>query len=438
MMARILILDLNPKLTYPDLSIAYLVTPLRAAGLQVVVETFVAEEKKQNPSQTNLNLTNIPKYLESTQPALILIPSYLNHYVAIQKLAHCVADLGLPLILGGGCLTTCSTEDLPLWLSLKGVTAVFVGEADWVIAELVATVLGKQDLSVWPGVCQRGLEMETLSAPPLQELELLPLPDLSDFAWQLHRSALIPILTSRTTRLENKQNIYSSRPVQAVLSELYIQAKRYPCKEFIFLDPSLNANLAMWYGLIDNIQAVVPGCRWLATIFLDGKNDLGLDLNTFVAARTAGLRHLNISLDATQTLKQGKLLNTAMERNRELVAYAYQAGLSVRCLVQNHTLFNSLADLPNTNDFLLQKLVETTQARQTASSAAKQTSSDKPTTAPHHQPKQTPTLRTDQTVIKSGGIKSDSLKTKVSFWQRLKKTLVSQKSHKTSEANQLV
>ena len=161
-------------------------------------------------------------------------------------------------------------------------------------------------------------------------------------------------------------------------------------------------------------------------------------MNTFVAARTAGLRHLNISLDATQTLKQGKLLNTAMERNRELVAYAYQAGLSVRCLVQNHTLFNSLADLPNTNDFLLQKLVETTQARQTASSAAKQTSSDKPTTAPHHQPKQTPTLRTDQTVIKSGGIKSDSLKTKVSFWQRLKKTLVSQKSHKTSEANQLV
>lgn len=408
MMARILMIDLNSKPSYPDLSIAYLVTPLRAAGLAVEVKTLntanlnkqpINQKLKQDPSQTELNLTTIQEYLEASQVALILVPSYANHYADVQQLARYAADLDIPLILGGGCLTRCHREDLPLWLNLRGVTAVFVGEADWVITDVVDTILHKQDLSVWPGICQPALELETISAPPLQELELLPLPDFSDFPWQTHRSALMPILTSRTTLLENKQQVYSNRPVQAVLEELHIQAERYQCKNFIFLDTNLNANLAMWHGLIDNIQAVVPGCRWLATIYLEGKHGLGLDLTTFVAARAAGLRHLNISLDAAHTLRQGKLLNATMERNRELVAHAYQAGLSVRCLVQNHTILNNLADLPNTNDFVLRKLVETEQAKQTASPEAKQTSS---------------------------------------AWQRFKKNLVTPKTHKISAAKQPV
>ncbi|TXH70996.1 MAG: hypothetical protein E6Q85_07545 [Thiothrix sp.] len=410
MMAKILMIYLNSKPTYPDLSIAYLVTPLRAAGLEVEVKTLspikpnkqsINQKLKQGSSQAELNLTTIQEYLEASQAALILIPSYVNHYAAVQQLARYAADLELPLILGGGCLTHCQREDLPLWLNLRGVTAVFVGEADWVITDVVATILHKQDLSVWPGICQLGLDLETLSAPPLQELELLPLPDFSDFAWQTQRSALIPTLTSRTTLLENQQRVYSNRQVQAVLEELPIQAERYRCKNFIFLDASLNTNLAMWHGLIDNIQAVVPGCRWLATIYLEGNKDLslGLDLPTFVAARAAGLRHLNISLDAAHALRQGKLLNATMERNRELVAHAYQAGLSVRCLVHNHTMLNNLADLPNTNDFVLRKLVETEQAKQNASIDAKQTDS---------------------------------------AWQRFKKNLVAPKAHKTSAAKQLV
>ncbi|WP_298609826.1 hypothetical protein [uncultured Thiothrix sp.] len=445
MMARILIINLNSKLTYPDLSIAYLVTPLRAAGLQVEVKTLTTatpsepptnQRLKHNLSQPELNLTNIQKYLENTHPDLILIPSYLNHYATVQHLANYAADLELPLILGGACLTSCSSEDLPLWLSLRGITAVFVGEADWVIVDVVETLLRKQDLAVWPGICQSGLELETFSAPPLQDLELLPLPDLSDFAWQTHRSALIPILTGRTTRLENKQYVYSSRPVQSVLEELQIQAERYQCKDFIFLDTSLNTNLAMWHGLIDNIQAVVPGCRWLATIYLDGKNPLGLDLNTFVAARAAGLRHLNISLDTAQALRQGKLLNAAMERNRELVAHAYQAGLSVHCLVKNYTTHNSLAELPNTNDLILRKLVENEQAKQVASLQGKHVSSSKIET--NSQPKQNSAKRTRQASVKTLSTPPAAPTANDNFWRRFKKTLVLPKARKTSEANQLV
>lgn len=371
MMARILVLDLNPQPSYPDLSIAYLVTPLRAAGLQVDLQTLLSQPSthavtqpadKLQASQVELNLATIQAYLEHTQPALILIPNYLTHYTAIQCLAKCAQQLQLPLILGGACFNTTRIEDLPLWLNIQGVSAVFVGAADWVIVDLVETALNKQDLSLWPGIYQsqyNNLELENITAPPLQELELLPIPDLSDFAWSHYPLASIPLLTGRTTCLDDQQSVYSPRPVQAVLDELYIQAERYQRKRFIFLDSSLNTNLAMWHGLIDKIQPIVPHCQWLATIYFDGENPLGLDFNTLVAARAAGLRHLNINLETAQILKQGKLSNTAIEAYRALVGDAYQAGLSVRCLVKNNLSLNNLADLPNTNDWVLRKLVET-------------------------------------------------------------------------------
>ena len=371
MMARILVLDLNPTPTCPDLSIAYLVTPLRAAGFQVDLQPLVSKPAtpslthpadKLQAGQVELNLATLQTYLEHTQSALILVPNYLNHYAVIQGLAKCAQQLQLPLILGGACFNTASIEDLPLWLNIQGVSAVFVGAADWVIVDLIETALNKQDLSLWPGIYQNqydNLELENITAPPLQELELLPIPDLSDFAWQHYPLASIPILTGRTTSLDDQQSVYSPRPVQAVLDELSIQAERYQRKRFIFLDSSLNTNLAMWHGLIDKIQPIVPHCQWLATIYFDGENPLGLDFNTLVAARAAGLRHLNINLETSQILKQGKLSNTAIEAHRELVADAYQAGLSVRCLVKNSQALNNLADLPNTNDWVLRKLVET-------------------------------------------------------------------------------
>lgn len=440
-MARILVLDLNSKLAYPDLSIAYLVTPLRAAGHQVEVKAFEAQKQsnqvlKHNASPLNLNLTNIQNYLENTKPALILVPTYLNHYASIQFLANCAHQLQLPLILGGSCLNSCSSEDLPLWLNLQGLSAVFIGEADWVITDIVDTIISKQDLSAWPGINQQGIELESISAPPLQELELLPIPDLSDFAWKANPAAVIPILTGRTVSLDNKQRVYSARPVQAVLDELQIQAERYQRKNFAFLDTRLNNNLAMWYGLIDNIQHVVPGCHWMATIYLDGDNELGLDLNTLVAARAAGLRHLNINLEASKVLKHGKLLSAAMERNRALVDHAYQAGLSIRCLVSNNDALSNLADLPNTNDFLLRKLVETEQSKKNQSNQipvninllrAETLSTQAELTA----------SKVKKSANKSSNQAATNKQAK-SFWQLFKSRTPINKSNKTTEVNQLV
>lgn len=444
-MARILVLDLNPQLSYPDLSIAYLVTPLRSVGHHVEVKAVSVQQQtnqstnqalKHNASQALLNLTNIQNYLENTKPDLILVPTYLKHYAAIQTLAAYAQQLQLPLILGGACLNTCSSEDLPLWLNLEGVSAVFVGEADWVITELVDTVISKQDLSIWPGIHQQQVEAASLSAPPLQELERLPIPDLSDFAWQQHPSALIPILAGRAASLENRQRIHTTRPVQAVLDELSIQAERYQRKAFIFLDARLNTNLAMWHGLIDNIQHAVPGCSWMATIYLDGKNELGLDLNTLVAARAAGLKHLNISLEASQILKHGKLLTAAMERNRALVDHAYQAGLSVRCLVNNNESLNNLADLPNTNELLLRKLIETEQA--------KQASLPQLTPKAAEVKRKLQAAKTKQNLAKAIDIDKKSSKSSTTdkqakrFWQRLLPQALINKTNKTTEANQLV
>lgn len=445
MMARILVLDLNPKLSYPDLSIAYLVTPLRAAGFQVEVQALTAHKSnhplasqalKDSISPPELSLIHIQNYLESTQPALILIPNYLNHYASVQFLAKRAQELQLPLILGGACLNTCNHEDLPLWLNLPGVTAVFVGQADWVIVELVETTLNKQALAMWPGIYQQGESFDSMTAPPLQELEHLPIPDLSDFAWKRYTSALIPVLTGRSATLENKQSVYRTRPVQAVLDELQIQTERYQRKTFIFLDSRLNINLAMWHGLIDNIQQVVPDCQWIATIYLDGQNGLGLDLNTLVAARTAGLRHLTISIEAAQALKYGKLFNAAMERNREFVACAYQAGLSVRCLVNSNNSFKNLADLPNTNDFALRKLVETEQAKQQLNREDTKNTVERVQINSNSKPELKTTQ--SQTIIKHAHKKKTSKQPTKSFWQHFKSPFLINKTNKRTKVNQLV
>lgn len=427
-MAKILVLDFNTQANYPDLSIAYLVTPLRAAGYVVEVKTFSIKAQlrsKNSATQPELDLTNIQKYLEKSKPMLILIPSYLKHYPAIQALASVAEAQQLPLILGGACLSSCGSEDLPLWLKISGVSAVFMGQADWVIADLVESVLRKQDLSIWPGVYQAGLEGS--SAPPLQELDLLPIPDLSDFAWQSHSTALIPVLTGRISSNEEQKQIYGSRPVNTVLDELYVQAARYQRKQFIFLDSRLNTNLAMWHGLIDNIQALLPESRWIATVDLDGQH-AGLDLGTLVAARAAGLRHLNISLETTQALKQGKLLKATIERNRELVANAYQAGLSVRCLASNADGSTNLTDFPNTHDFVLRKLVETEQARQVKNSQQKQEPS-----------KISKTIKAETTKTKiptkANNQQSNTKKPSKSLWQFFKKQPA---INKTNESNQLV
>lgn len=428
MMARILVLDLNPKPIYPDLSIAYLVTPLRAAGFQVnlqmlagnspvnaVAHPTVQAQTHQAPLNLDLNLTKLQAYLEHQQPALILIPNFLNHYAVIQLLAKYAQQLQLPLILGGGCFNIASLEDLPLWLNIQGVSAVFVGEADWVIADLVETILNKQDLSLWPGIYQNqqdNLEFENITAPPLQELERLPIPDLSDFAWQHYPAASIPILTGRTVHLANQPTLHNSRPVQAVLDELAIQAEHYQRKRFIFLDSSLNTNLAMWHGLIDRIQHTVPHCQWMASLYLDKHDPLGLDFNTLVAARAAGLRHLTINLAASQMLKQGKLVNTAVDANRELIACAYQAGLSVRCLVNHHPLPNNLAshlvDQLNINEGRLRKLIE-------AELKMPQIQSDSPLNS-----------------------QAASKQTTKSFWQQYKLPFFMNNNHPVTEANSLV
>lgn len=442
MMVSLLVLDLSPNLSYPDLSIAYLVTPLRAAGFQVDVKKLATHPPENQPLQHRaklfeLNLANIEKYLKHSKPALILVPNYSNHYATIHDLAQSAQALQLPLLLGGACLDTCNSENLPLWLNLQGVTAVFVGEADWVIVEVVDTILSKQDLSVWPGIHQHGVELEHSRAPALQELERLPIPDLSDFAWQSTSSALISVLTGRMAMLDNNQRVYSSRPVQAVLDELKIQAQTYQHKTFIFLDASLNTNLAMWHGLIDNIQTIVPGCQWMATIYLDGKNTLGLDLNTLVAARAAGLHHLDISLDAAQSLKQGRLLNTTMERNRALVAQAYQAGLSVRCLVHNDNSFNNLADLPNTHEFLLRKLIETEQAKHLPKQTLPKNKTPPDSALLNKASSELKTNRSELAAMTTAKPSIAELATK-SFWQRFKANLAINKTNKTAKVKQLV
>ncbi len=405
-MPKILLVDLNNFARYPTLAIGYLVTPLRAAGYEVDVLSPLAigapateRERAENwrehlKRQINfathpvvqplhepirklyekwqsephvITLKAVQERITQAKPDIILLSAYLNHYGSVQAVAGLALRHKIPVLLGGPAFS--QPETIREWLSITGVTAIFAGEADWVIADMVDTAIRRKDLNVWPGIFTHDNGEYAAVAPPLQELDRLPIPDFDDFPWHAYPHRIIPVMTGRgcswdvctfcSDVITSNGRSFRSRPVQAVLNELQVQSARYRSKDFIFLDLKLNSNLAMWHGLIDHFQHIIPGGRWIATVHVDAHGENGLDLSTLVAAKAAGLTRISFGLETgSQRLAKRMSKGTDIERNRQFVADAYRAGLSVRCSMMLGYPEETVHDLKDTRNFLLDSLDE--------------------------------------------------------------------------------
>ncbi len=399
-MPAVLLVDLNNFARYPTLAIGYLLAPLRAAGFRVDVlsplnlgaPAFEREgtENWQEHLKRRVNFATHPlmrplheplrkwhsqrqarphpptldavrTQLEQHPPDVILLSAYLDHYPVVAAIAQLAKARKIPLLLGGPAFSQPKTVES--WLEIEGLSAIFAGEADAVIVDLVTAAWQHKDLGIWPGVFLRGRTHRQI-APPLQAMDKLPIPDFDDFPWDMHPHRIIPVMTGRgcswgvctfcSDVTSANGRTYRSRPVQAVLNELQVQSLRYHSKDFMFLDLKLNSNLAMWHALIDNFQRIIPGGRWIATVHVDGHGNHGLDFSTLVAARAAGLRRISFGLETgSERLSRRMAKGTRTASNQQFVQDAYRAGLSVRCSMMLGYPGETVEDLQATRDFLL-------------------------------------------------------------------------------------
>jgi radical SAM superfamily enzyme YgiQ (UPF0313 family) len=278
------------------------------------------------------------RVMNELRPDVVLLSAYLDFHAAVRRIAEVARSRGVPVLLGGPAFNM--PEVAKEWLDIPGLTAINAAEVDHSLPELVGAVLRGDDLATFPGVyLPDGRRSPT--APPLERLDALPIPDLADFPWHLYPNRIIPVMTGRGCNWGNctfcsdvkvvNGLTFRSRPVHAVLDELEQQAARYGTKDVIFLDIKLNSSLEMWRGIINGFQDRLPGGRWIGTVHVQAPGENGLTHDELRSAARAGLTRMSFGLETgSQRLNNAMAKGTRIERIAQFLADAHGAGISVR------------------------------------------------------------------------------------------------------------
>lgn len=371
---RVLFVDLNNSARFPALAIGYLVAVLRRGGIGVEVfsplsegvpgfsrdlpDTFKDHLQRriyfsENPAvrwsretlrglhkartfgpHPNL-IGGLERAVAQSSPRLILVSAYLDHRASVEAVGAVAAAHGIPVVLGGPVFN--HDRIAAEWSDIPGITRIYGGEADDEIVTLC------HDL-----IAGRGVESPAyysprrpMVAPALSSLDDLPLPDFSDFPWALYPSRVLTVMAGRGCewgRCTFCSDIatangrgFRTRPLGKVLEELQVLSGLYETRNTFFLDIKLNSDQAMWNGLIDNYQQVLPGGKWVGTVHVAARGVNGLEADRLAAARRSGMMRISFGLESgSDRLNKAMGKGTSMARNIDFMDNANAAGLSVR------------------------------------------------------------------------------------------------------------
>jgi len=375
---RIVVLDLNNFSRYPTMSVGYLVALLRGDGHDVQVvspfsvgvagyrriqrprplgqyeamlrywtaTTKMAGVRKlrgritaaRSPANKDAHRSTIDavrsQLAEGTD--LLLISAYSMYRDICAPICAEAERRGVPVVAGGPLFTV--PEITQEWLKLPGLTAVFAGEPEKRMRDVIDSVTTTR--AAVPGLIHSP-DQCLASAAPLMALDDLPFPDYSDFPWDKYPNRIVPMMTDRgcgwgvCTFCSDVHTAagreFRSRSPENVLDEVSFQNERHDTGTFTFLDLKLNSDLDVWHGLIDRAQSVVPGCEWTASVHVGVNGVNGLGVKELKAARRAGLSRMTTGLESGSR----KILN-AMGRGTnpdalsDFLRNAFEAGISVR------------------------------------------------------------------------------------------------------------
>lgn len=399
MRPRILLVDFNMSTRFPALAVGYLAATLEAAGYRLEVVSSQAlglsapqrdhREKAIDHFKRRLFFSGNPalarfhtaaqrtrkrlggradpalvdvleRRLRESPPELILLSTYLDWRPSVEAVGRMAERLGIKLIVGGPMFNI--AEIARHWTDIPGLTALYGGEADLAVTQLVQAVLEGADLAGFPGV--------TLpdgsgggAAAPLRDLDNLPTPNFAHFPWSKYRDPVLPMLTGRgcgwgrcifcADIATASGRTFRSRSLGHVLDELREQHRRYGVANTFFVDLKANSDLQLWRGLFDGYRATVPAGRWVAVVHVGARGDNGLGRDDLRAAAAGGLARLSFGLETgSQRLNRRMAKGTTIERTAQFLEDAAAAGISVRATMMLGYPGETAEDLAETAAFL--------------------------------------------------------------------------------------
>lgn len=399
---RILLVDLNNFSRYPTLSIGYLTTILRNAGhdvdvlspLSFGVHGFPRQVREHawqrysrflshwsavtalkpvhkirgllkrnrqiiNGKNANTILGAVKNSL-ARSPDVVLISAYTMYYDVCTAIGTLCREQNIPVIVGGNSFVV--PEIAAQWAAINGISAVFSGEPEPVLLDLVTNVVQGQDAHQISGVYDNG-KCGNFSAAPLQSLDDVPFPDFSDFPWDCYPNRIVPIMTGRGCEwgrctfcsdvLMSAGRTFRSRSLENVLQEIQYQRDRFGNDLFVFLDLKLNSDLQIWRGLAEHLPRVAPGIRWTASVHVDSRQDNGLSAEDLQRAAQAGLVRITCGLESgSQRVLNSMAKGVKLTRMSSFIKDASAAGISVRLTSIVGYPSEETEDIDKTTDFI--------------------------------------------------------------------------------------
>ncbi len=394
----VVIVDLNVFANFPTLAIGLLTASLRDAGKDVRVIAPLAfdapateRERRENlfdHIKRRTHLTDFAPALRirdalrsarldvierpdptvrrvvtqalEKRPGVLLLSAYAQHFESVRIIAAEARQRGIPVLVGGPMLNQAAVLDK--WRRVPGIVAIVGAEVDRNINDLVDAVIANEDLASFPGVTLAD-GRRTGSAPPLRDLDRTPIPDFRDFPWDRYPSRIVPVMTGRGCQwdkcafcsdvLSVSGRTFRTRSVENVLLELQEQSRRHNTGNFLFLDLKLNSWPGMFRGIANNIQKYVQGAEWIGTVHVDLRDDNGLSAADLQAAVAGGMRRVSFGLESgSQAILDAVNKGCSVERNRQFIRDAYDAGLSVRATMFKGYPGETAEDMEATAHFL--------------------------------------------------------------------------------------
>jgi anaerobic magnesium-protoporphyrin IX monomethyl ester cyclase len=395
---RVLIVDLNNFATFPTLTIGVLVAALRRDGHEVQVlcplaHDVPAAERERRETwfdhfKQRVHLTESPSlrlprnlarklraaWIERPHPTVlkevrramksgpdvILLSAYFQHFKSVKEIGKLALERGIPVLLGGAMFN--NSDAAEKWRTIPGLAAVAGVELDLGISALVRAVCKREPLTHFTGLTLPAGQ-KTGPAPPLRQLDDVPMADFTDFPWDRYRVRIIPMMAGRGCQWDRclfcsdvvtvNGRTFRTRSIENVLLEMQEQARRHSTTSFLFHDLKLNSYPDMIRGIGSEVQHYVYGAEWIGTVHVDLRKDNGISRHDLFAAVSGGMRRINFGLETgSQSLIDRMDKGTSVERNSEFIHDAFEAGLSIRCSMFKGFPGETVEDMEKTAAFL--------------------------------------------------------------------------------------
>jgi len=279
----------------------------------------------------------------TNDPDVVLISAYTMYLDVVRDICQICFEQNIPVIIGGSAFV--ETKIAKLWASIVGVSAVYAGEPEFQLMEIINDLINGRCITKYPGVYSRERGTNQLAAP-LAPLDNIAIPDFSDFPWNLYPNRVIPIMTGRGCGWDictfcsdvttASGRTFRSRSIESVLVEIKHQCSRFDANLIAFLDLKLNSDVHLWRELINQIPIALPNVLWTASIHIDTRKENGLSRDELFKARASGLVRVTCGLESGSP-KVLKLMAKGIKLKRlsTFLKNAHDAGISVRmtCII---------------------------------------------------------------------------------------------------------